>query len=73
MTLRLGRSLALPKRDHNPRIALAGMRYVQFGNMGMEVQRYCLGAMTFGRQLDLDGSRRVVEAVRREPLRPQQS
>jgi aryl-alcohol dehydrogenase-like predicted oxidoreductase len=42
------------------------MQYVQFGNTGMEVSRFCLGAMTFSRQLDLEGSRRVVdEAIER--------
>ncbi len=37
------------------------MQYNQFGGTGMEVSRYCLGAMTFGKKLDLDGSRRVVD------------
>src|SRR5437667_12453709 len=37
------------------------MQYVQFGNTGMEVSRFCLGAMMFSRKLDLDQSRQVVD------------
>jgi len=37
------------------------MKYVYFGNTGMEVSRLCLGAMMFSRKLDFDGSRQVVD------------
>ena len=37
------------------------MQYVTFGNTGMKVSRFCLGAMMFGGKLDRDGSARVVD------------
>ncbi|MCF7837621.1 MAG: aldo/keto reductase [Candidatus Marinimicrobia bacterium] len=37
------------------------MQYKRFGNTGMQVSRYCLGAMTFPNRLDIDGSRRIVD------------
>ena len=37
------------------------MEYVQFGNTGMKVSRFALGAMTFGGGLDEAASRRVVD------------
>src|SRR5437879_6315076 len=37
------------------------MQYIRFGNTGMEVSRFCLGAMMFSRKMDLDASRRVVD------------
>ena len=36
------------------------MQYVMFGNTGMEVSRFALGAMTFGNRLDRDAADRVV-------------
>ena len=37
------------------------MEYVQFGNSGMKVSRFCLGAMTFGDRLDRSAAARVVD------------
>ncbi len=37
------------------------MQYVQFGNANMQVSRFCLGAMMFGKKFDMDGSRQVVD------------
>jgi aryl-alcohol dehydrogenase (NADP+) len=37
------------------------MQYVRFGNTGMQTSRFCLGAMTFGSQLDAKASERVVD------------
>jgi aryl-alcohol dehydrogenase-like predicted oxidoreductase len=37
------------------------MQYVQFGETGMKVSRFCLGGMMFSRKLDQDASRLVVD------------
>ena len=37
------------------------MEYVRFGNTGMQVSRFCLGAMTFGGKLDRAACKRVVD------------
>ena len=37
------------------------MQYVMFGNTGMKVSRFALGAMTFGSRLDLPEAARVVD------------
>lgn len=37
------------------------MEYVPFGNSGMKVSRFCLGAMTFGGKLDQAAAARVVD------------
>lgn len=37
------------------------MEYTIFGNTGMKVSRFCVGGMTFGGKLDLQGVRRVVD------------
>ena len=37
------------------------MKYVRFGNTGMEVSRLCLGGMMFSRVIDADGTRRIVD------------
>ncbi len=37
------------------------MKYVRFGNTGMEVSRLCLGGMMFSRVIDPDGACRVVD------------
>jgi aryl-alcohol dehydrogenase-like predicted oxidoreductase len=37
------------------------MKYVRFGNTGMEVSRLCLGGMMFSRVIDADGTRKIVD------------
>ena len=37
------------------------MQYTMFGNTGMKVSRFCLGAMMFGNKLDAAGSKRAVD------------
>ena len=37
------------------------MQYTSFGNTGMKVSRFCLGAMTFGGQMDVEASRRALD------------
>jgi len=37
------------------------MKYVRFGNTGMQVSRFCLGTMTFGGKLDRAACKRVVD------------
>jgi aryl-alcohol dehydrogenase-like predicted oxidoreductase len=37
------------------------MKYVRFGNTGMEVSRLCLGGMMFSRKIDADGTRAIVD------------
>ena len=41
----------------------AGMRMHELGSSGIQVSRVGLGGNNFGRRLDLDGTRRVVEAA----------
>jgi 1-deoxyxylulose-5-phosphate synthase len=52
----------------NPTAAVQNtpMIYTQFGNTGMSVSRYCLGAMTFGNELPKEQVSRVIdEAIER--------
>ena len=37
------------------------MKYVRFGNTGMEVSRLCLGGMMFSRRIDVEGTRTVID------------
>ena len=37
------------------------MKYLRFGNTGMEVSRLCLGGMMFSRRIDPDGTRLVID------------
>src|SRR5690625_588017 len=37
------------------------MKYIQVGNSGMEVSRFCLGAMSFSQQMDEKDSGKVVD------------
>lgn len=37
------------------------MQYKRFGNTGMQVSRYCLGAMTFPNRLESDAAGRIVD------------
>lgn len=37
------------------------MQYVRYGNTGMQVSRFCLGAMTFPNELPEEDSRRIID------------
>lgn len=37
------------------------MQYISFGNTGMQVSRFCLGAMSFSRTIDFDATGRVID------------